>query len=402
MPPLINFEVSTLISLFSLPLGLWADWAYRILPEIPAIPEDNARTSAITIERRYHSPLPAQSQQSSQPPLPPLTVIIPARDEAHNLSTLLPSLKASFYPGPLEILLVDDHSTDQTASVARQYGVQVFQLEDGLPPGWLGKPHACHQGALSASADWLLFTDADTCYHPDALRQLVRHAIDHRLDCLSAFLRQESVGIIDRISLSAAYGGLFAGLSASRCPLNGQLILIRCEAYFQSGGFSSVRGEALEDLSFGRLLVDSGFAVQVVRLEQLVSVRMYRSRSQAFHGLARLGSGSLTWMGFTGILTAVYIAALVSPLFVLAGLLINQAPWHWLVLAWGAVALSQLPWAQRFSPTGFTQPNRSQKPEIAGLALLAPLGGLIVLVAALWGLFSRLFGSGLSWKGRKV
>ncbi len=336
MSPLINYEVSTLIALFSLPLAMRAEWAYRSLPEISA--------SLLDL------------------PLPSLSVIIPARDEARNLSTLIPSLRASTYPGELEILVVDDHSTDETACVAAGLGASLVRLMGGLPSGWLGKPYACHQGALAASGEWLLFTDADTSYRPDALPQMLAYVLAQRLDGLSAFLHQDCSSTIDRLALGAAYTGLFAGLSASHHPLNGQLILIRRDAYLCSGGFEPVREQALEDLAFGRLLAAGGYDLRVARLESLGAVRMYRSRTQAFHGLSRLGSGSLTWMGFTGIFTAIYIAALVSPLVVLAGVLLKQAPWLWLVLSWGAASLSHLSWIPRFAPAERSRSPLGKKP----------------------------------------
>jgi glycosyltransferase involved in cell wall biosynthesis len=82
-------------------------------------------------------------------PYPSLSIIIPARNEAENLRRLLPSLKQTDYPGPLEIIVVDDGSTDETADIARQHQTALLQLHE-LPQGWLGKTNACHQGSAQA------------------------------------------------------------------------------------------------------------------------------------------------------------------------------------------------------------------------------------------------------------
>ena len=95
---------------------------------------------------------------------------MPARNEAVNLTHLLPTLTALIYDGPYEVIVVDDDSTDATAQVAVACGAQVISLHE-LPPGWRGKPHACHRGAQEARGEWSLFVDADTLHGPTARRR---------------------------------------------------------------------------------------------------------------------------------------------------------------------------------------------------------------------------------------
>ena len=77
------------------------------------------------------------------------------------MHNLLPTLTNVRYPGPYEVIVVDDNSADETAVIAESYGARVISLGT-LPAGWLGKPRACHHGASAANGEWLLFTDADT------------------------------------------------------------------------------------------------------------------------------------------------------------------------------------------------------------------------------------------------
>jgi chlorobactene glucosyltransferase len=341
---------------------------------------------ALRAERAYRA-LPALKVLASEGTLPSLSIIVPARNEAENLSRLLPSLCALRYPGEYEVVIVDDNSTDDTSAIADSFGARVVRLR-GLPPGWHGKPHACHQGARVARGDWLLFTDADTIHAPDGPAQAVSSAIARQLDGLSLFLDQECRNLAERLALSTAFAGLFAGLSREATLLNGQYVLLRRDVYERSGGFSAVRGEMLEDVALGRHLRSHGYRVPVMHGYGAARVRMYRSTTQMWHGLTRLGSGSLRWTGPGALATAAYVTAVMSPLLALIGVLARRLDLRWLPVTWAVASSSMTPWARRFGSPA--------------LAVVAPAGALLVQVAAIWGLGSRLMGRGIRWKGRKV
>ena len=111
------------------------------------------------------------ARASAAGPLPSVSIIIPARNEEHNLPTLLRSLAAQPVK-PREIIVVDDGSTDRTAELARQLGATVIPSKP-LPDGWRGKTWACHQGAQAATGELLLFLDADTWFEPDGLARVL-------------------------------------------------------------------------------------------------------------------------------------------------------------------------------------------------------------------------------------
>jgi GT2 family glycosyltransferase len=359
---LVNFRRSAFLTLLAIPLGYRAERNFRRLQQIPQI-EPNGK-------------------------LPSLSIIIPARDEIHNLHVIIPSLLGLKYPGKLEILVVDDHSSDNTGSIAKSYGVRVLNLDQELPLGWKGKPHACHQGALNANGDWFLFTDADTVHTKDGIKSAVIYAERENLDGLSLFIKYQTASWLDGIALDVAFAGLFAGWSAINQMLNGQFILIRREVYFNSGGFDSVRNEVLEDIALGNWLASCGYRMRILTGDNIARVYMYNSSQQMFHGLSRLGAGSLRWEGIWASLTALHVTAIFSPLIALLGVLVGRLKWFWFPVTWSIASLSLLPWSRR---SGATQ-----------RALLAPLGALVVLIAALYGLINRLLGRGFLWKGRKV
>jgi chlorobactene glucosyltransferase len=319
--------------------------------------------------------------------LPTLSIIIPARNEAANLERLLPSLVNQNYPGETEIILVDDASTDSTSLVAARHGVRVIRLEQ-IPRGWHGKPYACHQGALASSGQWLLFTDADTVHAPGGAASAVAYVLGNGLDGLSLLPGQQTRGALDRITLTVAFAALFAGLSESEPVLNGQYILLKRDVYEASGGFSTVADESLEDVALGQHLRRTGYRLPTLWGHSIAQVHMYRDLSTMFHGMARLSSGAIRRQGSRGLLTALHVTAIMSPIIALLGLTVRGLGLRWFLGTWAASTMSILPWSRRFGSPGW--------------ALLAPVGALLVQVAAIYGLVGQLLGRGVVWKGRNI
>jgi chlorobactene glucosyltransferase len=341
---------------------------------------------AVISEQRYRA-LQVLDGKSTGDPLPSLSIVVPARNEAANLPRLLASLNAIIYPGPYEVIVVDDNSCDETASLAEQAGARVIRL-DHLPRGWLGKPYACHQGAQAARGEWLLFTDADTLHTPDGPAKAMAHATVRQLDGLSAFIGQSFSGSWDRLALMTAYSGLFFSLQPGQGVLNGQYILLKRSIYDASGGFQLVAREPIEDIALGRHLKKKGYTVPLYRASEIASVHMYDDRKSLWHGLSRLGSGTLTWLGSGAIVTALLITGTMAPILAMISALRRGRKLALAMAAWLAIALGFLPWARRF--------------EASSLAILTPFGALLVQAASLWGLLGRLSGRGVRWKDRSV
>jgi hypothetical protein len=340
---------------------------------------------AFRANRMYRS-LPSLPPTYVTQPLPPLSIIIPARNEAHNLTRLLPSLTAVHYPGPLEIIVVDDQSEDETAVIAAQYGTRIIRTSP--TNGWLGKTNACHQGAAIANGEWLLFTDADTVHLSHGPSSAVIYACTHGLDGLSLFLRQETNNKLDTLTLAAGFAGLFAGWNEHHSLLNGQFILLKRDVYSSSEGFDAVKTKAVEDVALGTHLRELGFNVPMMRGEHAASVNMYDHARQMWQGFMRLGGGALQWRDGSGVRTVLLITAVMTPFITILLAASDKLSKKWIPITWGTAVVSFYSWGKRFR-SGWH-------------IIFIPFGAFFVQLAATAGLIYRLFGQEIIWKGRRV
>jgi cellulose synthase/poly-beta-1,6-N-acetylglucosamine synthase-like glycosyltransferase len=246
-----------------------------------------AITAAIGMPRLPNLALP----QYNVSPLstPSLTVIVPARDEAPNIAATLQSLLNQDYPN-LQILAVDDRSTDQTGplidTLAAQHPTRLRAIHiTELPEGWLGKTHAIALAARHAIAlyhpDYLLFTDADVLFEPTILRRSVAQAAATQSDHFVTF----PTPIVKTIGEGTLLGYLgIMGLWATR-PWRasdpkairdsigiGAFNLLRTPAYQQLGGFDALRMQILEDITLARKVKLAGLRQQVVIAPGMVTL----------------------------------------------------------------------------------------------------------------------------------
>ncbi len=210
-------------------------------------------------------------------------VVVPARDEAHQLGGCLDTLAAQTGVPRLEVVVVDDGSTDGTAAVAAAHGARVLAA---VPPGpgWLGKPNACAQGAADAGdVDVLVFVDADVRLAPQAVAAAVALLQAHDLDLVSPWPRQLALappsGWCSRCSSGVGHHPAAASRRGpgrpSMAAANGQFLVLRRAGYERAGGHGAVRGEVLEDIALLRAVKRSGGRGVVADGSRLAATRMY-------------------------------------------------------------------------------------------------------------------------------
>ena len=230
-----------------------------------------------------------------------VSVIVPARNEEHNIRRCVESLLEQDYDD-YEVIVVDDGSTDGTplildelmASHPHGERLYVLRLRNDLPKGWAGKPHAIHKGTQEAPGDWLLFTDADTWHAPGALQFAMTKALNEGIDLLSLVTKQELPGFWNKVMMPMAYIGItlqypikLVNDPQSQVALaNGQYILLRRAVYDILGGYArpDLRNTLLDDRDLARIVKKNGFRLQLADGHGLVRVRMYRSLEETWRG----------------------------------------------------------------------------------------------------------------------
>jgi hypothetical protein len=245
---------------------------------------------------------PSLEQHSAEvvEPAPLVSVVVPARNEALHIAECTRSVLASAYPA-LELIVVDDHSTDGTGALARAAAEGDARLSVLTPPplpvGWLGKQWACHHGAQGARGRYLLFTDADVRLAPDLQARLVNTCIAEDAALVSVAGFQETRTFWERVVqpfvfaiLAQWYGGPGA-VNRARAPhrkiANGQCLFFRREAYDRFGGHETVRGKAAEDLAFAQEMTAAGARVHLTMGQRQLSTRMYASLREIVAGWSK-------------------------------------------------------------------------------------------------------------------
>ncbi|MGH8217119.1 MAG: glycosyltransferase, partial [Steroidobacteraceae bacterium] len=230
-----------------------------------------------------------------------VAVIIPARDEAHNIAPCVRSLLAQRYPADrVRFIVVDDDSSDDTAHIVTALAAEDSRITlvraPPLPPGWKGKVHACCVGAAAAGEpDWLCFLDADMRAAPLLLASAVEAARTGGLDLLTLAPRQRLESFAERLILPC---GLIAlGFSQDLVKIQapesgdavatGQFMLLERDAYERAGGFAAVRGEICEDVEMARRLKRLGHRVLMQDGARLLETRMYTGWGTLWPGFAK-------------------------------------------------------------------------------------------------------------------
>ena len=216
---------------------------------------------------RWVQRLPVLDQLPPSKTKPRCTAVIAARDEAARIEQTIRHLIEQ-RGVELEIVAVDDRSTDRTGEILRRLAredprVKVKRV-DALPEGWLGKCHACHIGASAATGDWILFTDADCWLKPDvierALRVAAREGVDHVT--LASGIAEKSRGLVaSHLLFLMGTANWFSETNrdtGKRFLGFGAFNLVRTAAYQQCGGYETLRLTVLDDMKLGLLLQRAG------------------------------------------------------------------------------------------------------------------------------------------------
>jgi hopene-associated glycosyltransferase HpnB len=344
---------------------------------------------------------------------PGVAVVIPARNEAEMLPVTLPTLLMQDYPGALAVILVDDCSSDGTAELANRLGREAGGRERELrvvagappPPGWAGKVWAMAQGLRAAGAwpDYVLFTDADIAWDPDALRALVSAAQDDDRDLVSQMALLRTATSWERV-IVPAFVYFFAQLypfrrvnaPASRtAAAAGGCMLVRRPALDRSGGLAPISAARIDDVALGRMIKRQRGRTWLGLSTAVVSVRPYPGLASLWQMVAR---SAYIQLGYSPWLLAATIAGLgflyaLPPAGAIAGLAAGAATAPAALAAgaglagWALMSLTYLPMLRLYRLSPLRAP---------GLPLIAMLYAAMTVDSAR----RHYAGRGAEWKGR--
>ncbi|MGW5443834.1 glycosyltransferase [Streptomyces asiaticus] len=363
---------------------------------------------------------------------PSVAVVVPARDESAVLPASLPSLLAQDYPGPAEIFLIDDGSSDGTGKLARELadehgGLPLTVDSPGEPgPGWTGKLWAVRHGMALATTrlaadrgdadgadrkddgdadhkdcggvDYLLLTDADIAHEPDSLRELVRAAEANGLDLVSQMARLRVVTYWERL-IVPAFVYFFAQLYPFRwvnrprgrtAAAAGGCVLLRREAAERAGVPEAIRQAVIDDVALARTVKRSGGRIWLGLADRVDSVRPYPRLGELWRMVSRSAYTQLRHNLLLLLLTVAGLAVvyLVPPAAVVAGALTGRpAPLALGAAAWALMAGSYIPMLRYYRQTLW-------------LAPLLPLTALLYLLMTVDSAVRHHLGQGAAWKGR--
>jgi hopene-associated glycosyltransferase HpnB len=333
-----------------------------------------------------------------------VVAVIPARDEADVIGGAVASLLAQDYAGRFDIVIVDDHSSDGTAQIARDAAsaigaadrVTVIEAEP-VPDGWTGKLWAVRQGTMRATAmnpDYLLLTDADIVHSADNLRGLVARAESGNFDLVSLMVRLHCRGLWERLLVPAFVFFFFklypprwvADKGRAVAAAAGGCMLLRGTMLQRIGGVDSIRDEIIDDCALARRVKTFG-RVWLGIADETRSVRPYGSWRPLWDMISRCAFAQINYSAgiLLMLMVGMAITYLAPPLLVLLSgspLAIALGGAAWLLMAASFVPMLRL----------YRCP--------AWVALLLPVIAAFYMAATLGSAVQFWRGRGGAWKGR--
>ena len=334
-----------------------------------------------------------------------ISVLIPARDEENSIAECVQHVLACSTAAAmkLEVLVMDDGSTDRTREICEAIAQRDSRLRidtaTELPEGWNGKQHACWQLAQHASADRLLFIDADVRLTADAIPRMLAVMESGKIDLLSGFPRQVTVTFFERLLIPLMHFILLGYLPIARMRAStapeyaagcGQLFLARRDAYLECEGHRAIASSRHDGIKLPRAFRQHGFKTDIFDASDVATCRMYHSGGEVFRGLMKNATEGLgnprTIVLFTILLAGGAVLPVLSLIVALA------FGWHGRVLAELLVA-SGLSYTARWLPTRrFDQSWDS--------AWLHPVGTALLLALQWIALLRESLGVKTRWRGR--
>lgn len=347
--------------------------------------------------------------------LPTITVVIPAYNEAANITDCLTAILANEWPNSaaMQVIVADDESTDETLILAEMTAekderVTVFTV----PPrptdkAWRGKTWACVQAAKRATGEYLLFVDTDVRLEPWAIARALANAQTYQTDllscapkiicgCFSEWLIQPIMATL--IAVGFSFEGVNDPNQLDKAAAAGPFMLFRRAAYEQIGTHAAVATDTVEDFALARLIKASGLTLRYVIGLDVAQVRMYRSFGDLWEGWTKnfhiaAGRNAFLTISSAGAVSLIFVVPWVGLALGIVGALMQQPLAIWLMLTAGLAVAVQV--------YGRVESARivAQPPKYIWLGWL---GGGIISAICLASWIKTETGWGWTWRGRSL
>ena len=220
-----------------------------------------------------------------------VSVLIPMRNEEENVKGCLSSVLAQKGLDTLEVIAIDDGSTDNTSNEVKAFPSVELISGEKLPDKWLGKLWACQQLAEKSSGDYLVFVDADVRLSDYAVANSISKM--GNWDFISPYPRQLTAGFVQKIFQPLLQWSWLSSVPLliaqkysikSMAVANGQFLIIKRDAYFKSGAHAGIKTEVLDDLMLARNLLKQGYKGGVAEASNIATCHMYKNKMELFKG----------------------------------------------------------------------------------------------------------------------
>ena len=318
-----------------------------------------------------------------------VSVLIPMRNEEANVKGCLSSVLAQKGLDTLEVIAIDDGSTDNTPNEVKAFPSVELISGEKLPDKWLGKLWACQQLAEKSSGDYLVFVDADVRLSDYAVANSISKM--GNWDFISPYPRQLTSGFVQKIFQPLLQWSWLSSVPLliaqkysikSMAVANGQFLIIKRDAYFKSGAHAGIKTEVLDDLMLARNLLKQGYKGGVAEASNIATCHMYKNKMELFKGYQK----SL-WKAFgsvPGTILAIALLIVTGILPIISTALGSTSG----LAAFGLITLSRMISSLR---TG-SLPNS---------AIFHPLAILMLLGLILFSWYGKLTNT-ITWRDRTV
>ena len=358
-----------------------------------------AALPAVLFVRNFRLYVPPEKVRTV--PMPRISVLIPARNEAHNIQDAI-NCALRNERVELEIIVADDTSDDDTGEIVRALAAADARIRlittPPLPAGWNGKQHACYHLAQAATMPLLCFVDADVRLEPNALAAMAGFLETSRASLASGVPRQITRSWMESLLIPLIHFVLLGFLPIDRMRRSvdpayaagcGQIFMAVKRDYHTVGGHAAIRTTLHDGIRLPAVFRAAGFRTDLFDATTIASCRMYHNAAEVWSGLAKNATEGMAAPARLPIFTALLLGGQVLPSVVLCWAAVAHKPLI-AALAGVAVTLSYLP--RLIAWRRFRQPLWS--------CALHPLGISLLLLIQWFALGTSLLGKPTSWKGR--